>query len=190
DFRVLVINFKFICAALRTPASVTGDGKHTIQELIDITNKDPRRGFGHEKVLTQITLDGFTMKMLDDQDLNLTTVPDIGKLVLLKPTANLSTGGTSEDVTDMVHPANIFLAERIAKIIGLDICGIDIMVRDLKSPLRDSGGAVLEVNAAPGFRMHLEPAVGIPRNVAEPVIDMLFPTGHGRLPIIAITGTN
>lgn len=190
DFRVLVINFKFICAALRTPASVIGDGKHTIQELIDTANEDPRRGFGHEKVLTQITVDGFTMKMLDDQDLNLTSVPEIGKLVLLKPTANLSTGGTSEDVTDLVHPANIFLAERIAKIIGLDICGIDIMARDLKTPLRESGGAVLEVNAAPGFRMHLEPAVGIPRNVAEPVIDMLFPTGHGRLPIIAITGTN
>lgn len=190
DFRVLVINFKFVCAALRTPASVIGDGEHTIQELIDITNQDPRRGYGHEKVLTQITVDGFTMKMLGDQDMNLSSIPGMGKLVLLKPTANLSTGGTSEDVTDMVHPANIFLAERIAKIIGLDICGIDIMAKDLKTPLRESGGAVLEVNAAPGFRMHLEPAVGIPRNVAEPVIDMLFPTGHGRLPIIAITGTN
>ena len=190
DFRVLVINFKFVCAALRTPASVTGDGTHTIQQLIDDTNKDPRRGYGHEKVLTRIEVDNFTMKSLADQELSLEDVPEKGRLVLLKPTANLSTGGTSEDVTDMVHPSNIFLAERIAKIIGLDICGIDIMAKDLKTPLRESGGAVLEVNAAPGFRMHLEPAIGIPRNVAEPVVDMLFPSGHGRLPIIAITGTN
>ncbi|MCO6496904.1 MAG: cyanophycin synthetase [Chitinophagaceae bacterium] len=190
DFRILVINYKFVCAALRTPASVVGDGTHTIQELIDETNKDPRRGYGHEKVLTRIEVDGFTMKSLDDQELTLESVPEKGRLVLLKPTANLSTGGTSEDVTDMVHPANIFMAERIAKIIGLDICGIDVMAKDLKTPLRESGGAVLEVNAAPGFRMHLEPAIGIPRNVAEPVVDMLFPEGHGRLPIIAITGTN
>lgn len=190
DFRILVINYKFICAALRTPASVTGDGVLTIQQLIDETNKDPRRGYGHEKVLTRIDVDNFTMKSLADQNLTLDTVPEKGKLVLLKPTANLSTGGTSEDVTDLVHPSNIFLAERIAKIVGLDICGIDVMAKDLKTPLRESGGAVLEVNAAPGFRMHIEPALGIPRNVAEPVIDMLFPTGHGRLPIIAITGTN
>ncbi len=190
DFRILVINYKFICAALRTPASVKGDGAHNIQQLIDIENKDPKRGYGHEKVLTRIEVDNFTMKSLVDQNLTLESVPAKGQLVLLKPTANLSTGGTSEDVTDMVHPANIFLAERIAKIIGLDICGIDVMAKDLKTPLRESGGAVLEVNAAPGFRMHIEPALGIPRNVAEPVIDMLFPTGHGRVPIIAITGTN
>lgn len=190
DFRILVINYKFICAALRTPASVTGDGEHTVQQLVDETNLDPRRGYGHEKVLTRIEVDSFTLKSLTDQHLALESIPEKGRLVLLKPTANLSTGGTSEDVTDLVHPTNIFLAERIAKIIGLDICGIDVMATDLKTPLQESGGAVLEVNAAPGFRMHLEPAVGIPRNVAEPVINMLFPTGHGRLPIIAITGTN
>lgn len=191
DFRILVINYKFICAALRTPASVVGDGIHTIQELIDEANQDPRRGFGHEKVLTKITIDGFTRKMLDDAGLALASIPEKGKPVSLKPTANLSTGGTSEDVTDQVHPVNVFLAERIARIIGLDICGIDIMAKDLKTPLRESGGAVLEVNAAPGFRMHVEPAIGIPRNVAEPVIDMLFPKGiKGRVPIIGITGTN
>lgn len=190
DFRVLVIDYKFICAALRTPASVVGDGKHNILELVDITNQDSKRGFGHEKVLTQITVDGFTRKMLTDQELELESIPEKGKLVLLKPTANLSTGGTSEDVTDEVHPHNIFLAERISRIIGLDICGIDIMAKDLKTPLREGGGAVLEVNAAPGFRMHVEPATGIPRNVAEPVMNMLFPAGHGRIPIIAITGTN
>jgi cyanophycin synthetase len=191
DFRVLVINHKFICAALRTPAAVTGDGAHTIQWLIDETNKDPRRGYGHEKVLTQITIDDFTWKMLNDKGYTLETIPAIDELVLLKPTANLSTGGTSTDVTDEVHPTNIFMCERISKIIGLDICGIDIMATDLRTPVTENGGAILEVNAAPGFRMHIEPAVGLPRNVAEPVIDMLFPKGSiGRIPIIAITGTN
>jgi cyanophycin synthetase len=191
DFRALVINYKFISAALRTPASVIGDGEHTIQWLIDETNKDPRRGYGHEKVLTQITIDQFTQKMLDDHGYTLETIPPKDELVLLKPTANLSTGGTSTDVTDEVHPANIFMFERIAKIVGLDICGIDVMAIDLRSPVTENGGAILEVNAAPGFRMHLEPAQGLPRNVAEPVIDMLFPRGSiGRIPIIAITGTN
>lgn len=191
DFRILVINYKFICAALRTPASVVGDGQHTIQWLIDETNKDPRRGFGHEKVLTQITIDQFTQKMLDEKGYTLETIPTAGELVLLKPTANLSTGGTSTDVTDLVHPDNIFMCERIARIIGLDICGIDIMAPDLQMPVAQNGGAVLEVNAAPGFRMHIEPAEGLPRNVAEPVVDMLFPQGSkGRIPIIAITGTN
>ncbi len=191
DFRVLVINYKFIAAALRTPAAVTGDGIHDIQYLIDEINKDPRRGYGHEKVLTQITVDDFTWKMLNDKGITLQTIPPDGEQVLLKPTANLSTGGTSTDVTDEVHPANIFMCERIAKIIGLDICGIDIMAPDLRVPVSENGGAILEVNAAPGFRMHIEPAEGLPRNVAEPVIDMLFPKGsHGRIPIIAITGTN
>ncbi len=191
DFRILVINYKFICAALRTPAAVTGDAVHTIQWLIDETNKDPRRGYGHEKVLTQITIDQFTQKMLDEKGYTLDTIPEIAELVLLKPTANLSTGGTSSDVTDEVHPANIFMCERIAKIIGLDICGIDIMAPDLRTPVTENGGAILEVNAAPGFRMHIEPADGLPRNVAEPVVEMLFPKGSvGRIPIIAITGTN
>ena len=191
DFRCLVINNKFICAALRTPASVVGDGEHTIQWLIEETNKDPRRGFGHEKVLTQITIDQFTQKMLDDEHITLETVPKKGVRVLVKPTANLSTGGTSTDVTEEVHPANIFMFERIAKIIGLDICGIDVMAVDLRSPVSENGGAILEVNAAPGFRMHIDPSEGLPRNVAEPVVDMLFPKGSaGRIPIIAITGTN
>jgi cyanophycin synthetase len=191
DFRALVINYKFISAALRTPASVIGDGEHTIQWLIDETNRDSRRGYGHEKVLTQITVDQFTQKMLDDHGYTLETIPAKDELVLLKPTANLSTGGTSTDMTDEVHPANIFMFERIAKIIGLDICGIDVMAIDLRTPVTENGGAILEVNAAPGFRMHLEPAQGLARNVAEPVIDMLFPRGSiGRIPIIAITGTN
>ena len=191
DFRILVINYKFVCAALRTPASVIGDGSSTIQQLIDITNTDPRRGYGHEKVLTQITIDQFTQKMLDEKNYTLDTIPPKGELVMVKPTANLSTGGTSNDVTDQVHPANIFMCERIAKIIGLDICGIDIMANDLRTPVNENGGAILEVNAAPGFRMHIDPSEGLARNVAEPVVDMLFPKGSvGRIPIIAITGTN
>jgi len=191
DFRLLVVNYKFFCAALRTPASVVGDGINTIQYLIDETNKDSRRGYGHEKVLTQITIDQFTHIMLAEKGYTLETIPPLGELVLLKPTANLSTGGTSTDVTDEVHPENVFLAERIARIIGLDICGIDIMAKDLHSSIYENKGAVLEVNAAPGFRMHIYPSVGIARNAAEPVVNMLFPGGiNGRVPIIAITGTN
>ncbi len=191
DFRLLVINYKFICAARRTPACVTGDGKHTIQQLIDIVNQDPRRGFGHEKVLTSIKVDAVTEKILIDKEFTLETILPKGELLLLKPTANLSTGGTSTDVTEFVHPNNIFLAERIAKIIGLDICGIDIMAPDLSAPVEENGGAILEVNAAPGFRMHIEPSEGLARNVAEPVIDMLYPPGSSaRIPIIAVSGTN
>jgi cyanophycin synthetase len=191
DFRVLVINHKFVAAAYRTPACVTGDGKSTLQQLIDEVNKDPRRGFGHEKVLTQIKVDAVTKNILADKNLTLESVIPKDEVLMLKPTANLSTGGTSTDVTDIVHPNNIFLAERISRIIGLDICGIDIMASDLSTPLEESGGAVLEVNAAPGFRMHIEPAVGLARNVAEPVIDMLYPVGTtARIPIIGVTGTN
>lgn len=191
DFRLLVVHYKFICAAKRTPACVTGDGKSSIQQLIDQVNADPRRGYGHEKVLTQIKVDAVTEKILSDKELTLESVLKADEVLYLKPTANLSTGGTSTDVTDFVHPNNIFLAERIARIIGLDICGIDIMAPDLSTPMEENGGAVLEVNAAPGFRMHIEPSEGLPRNVAEPVIDMLYPPGSSaRIPIIAISGTN
>lgn len=191
DFRILVINYKFVAAALRTPAAVIGDGKHTIAELIEIVNQDPRRGYGHEKVLTSIKIDDAVHFMLEKYGYNLETVPNDKEEVWVKPTANLSTGGTSEDVTDAVHPANVVMCERIARVIGLDICGVDIMASNLSEPLNETGGAVLEVNAAPGFRMHLEPAEGLARNVAEPVIDMLYPQGsNARIPIIAVTGTN
>ncbi len=191
DFRCLVVNYKFVAAALRTPAAVTGDGSATIQQLIDKVNADPRRGYGHEKVLTSIKVDHFTNDMLAKKGYTLDTVLPEGEELWLKPTANLSTGGTATDVTDIVHPSNVFLCERIARIIGLDICGIDIMAPDLSVPIQENGGAILEVNAAPGFRMHLEPTEGLARNVAEPVIDMLYPTGSSaRIPIIAITGTN
>ncbi len=191
DHRVLVINYKFVAAALRTPAAVIGDGTHTIQQLIDIVNSDPRRGYGHEKVLTAIKVDDFTLNILKDKNLTLDSVLKKGEELWLKPTANLSTGGTATDVTDLVHPSNVMMAERIARIIGLDICGIDIMADDLTVPITENGGAVLEVNAAPGFRMHLDPTDGIGRNVAEPVIDMLYPPGStARIPIIAVSGTN
>lgn len=191
DFRVLVINYRFVAAALRTPACVTGDGIHTIQHLIELANRDPRRGNGHDNVLTEIKVDELTLELLKKSGLTLETVLPHGKIVHLKPTANLSTGGTATDVTDDVHPQNRSLFERIARNIGLDVCGIDVIAPDLSTPLRENGGAVLEVNAAPGFRMHLEPTKGKPRNVAKPVVDMLFPQkDNGRIPITAITGTN
>lgn len=191
DFRVLVINNRFIAAALREPAHVTGDGASTIQQLIDAENKDPRRGYGHENVLTEISIDKETQDQLSKKNYTLDTVLKKGELCYLKGTANLSTGGTSTDVTDIMHPHNIFICERISRVIGLDICGIDIMAENLTEPLEATGGVVLEVNAAPGFRMHLAPAKGLPRNVAAPVIDMLYPPGKScRIPIIAVTGTN
>ena len=191
DYRLLVINNEFVAAAKRTPASVVGDGKSTIQQLIDEVNSDPRRGYGHERVLTAITIDHHTKLILQEKNLTLESVISKDEVLLLKPTANLSTGGTAEDVTDNVHPYNVFMAERISKIIGLDICGIDVISQDLSVPLDENGGAVIEVNAGPGFRMHLAPTHGIPRNVAGNVIDMLFPVGSNfRIPIVAITGTN
>jgi cyanophycin synthetase len=191
DFRVLVINNRFIAAALREPAHIIGNGTSTIQELIDIENQDPRRGYGHENVLTEISVDKETMDHLAKYNYTLQTILPKDEKCYLKGTANLSTGGTSTDVTDIVHPHNIFICERISRVIGLDICGIDIMASNLSEPLEMSGGVVLEVNAAPGFRMHLAPANGLPRNVAAPVIDMLYPPGKScRIPIIAVTGTN
>ena len=191
DFRVLVINNRFIAAALREPAHVIGDGVSNILQLIDTENKDPRRGYGHENVLTEISIDRETEEQLLKYKYTLDTILKKDEKCYLKGTANLSTGGTSTDITDIVHPHNIFICERISRVIGLDICGIDIMATNLSEPLEITGGVVLEVNAAPGFRMHLAPANGLPRNVAAPVIDMLYPTGKScRIPIIAITGTN
>lgn len=191
DYRLLVINNKLVAAAKRTPAHVIGDGKHTVQELIDLTNEDPRRGYGHENVLTEITVNDLTKTIIDAAGYTLESVLPENEMLILKDTANLSTGGTSEDVTDIVHPSNISMAERISKIIDLDICGIDIMTTDISQPLEETDGAVIEVNAGPGFRMHLAPTTGLARNVAAPVIDKLFPHGDtGRIPIIAVTGTN
>ncbi len=191
DFRVLVIDNKMVAAALRVPAHVKGDGRSTIQQLIDKENMDPRRGYGHENVLTHISIDRDTLDLLTKKGYTLESVPADGDTVYLKSTANLSTGGTSIDVTDQVHPENVFICERISRVIGLDICGIDIMAPNLTEPLIENGGVVLEVNAAPGFRMHIAPSEGLPRNVAGHVLDMLYPQGRSaRIPIIATTGTN
>jgi cyanophycin synthetase len=192
DYRLLVINNKLVAGAIRTPAHVIGDGKSSIQELINAVNSDPRRGFGHENVLTQITVNELTETIIKDAGYTIDTVIAPGERLILKDTANLSTGGTAEDITDIVHPSNVSMAERISKIIDLDICGIDVITTDITKPLSETGGAVLEVNAGPGFRMHLAPTKGLPRNVAAPVIDALFPNkgDTGRIPIIAVTGTN
>ncbi len=191
DYRLLVINNKLVAGAIRTPAHVVGDGKSTIQALVDEVNSDPRRGYGHENVLTQITINELTKTIIAAKGYSPESVIAEGEMLVLKDTANLSTGGTSEDITDIVHPANVSMVERISKIIDLDICGVDIMTTDITKPLGETGGAVLEVNAGPGFRMHLAPTSGLARNVAAPVIDKLFPQGNtGRIPIIAITGTN
>jgi len=191
DYRLLVINNRLVAAAKRTPAHVIGNGKSTVQELVDEVNKDPRRGYGHENVLTQITINDLTKTIIAAAGYTLESVLKSGERLILKDTANLSTGGTAEDVTDILHPSNISMAERISKIIDLDICGIDIMTTDISQPVEETGGAILEVNAAPGFRMHLAPTSGLPRNVAAPVIDKLFPKGStGRIPIVAVSGTN
>jgi len=191
DYRFLVVNYQLVAVAKRTPAMVVGDNQSTIKELIEKTNNDPNRGEGHEKVLTTIKVDAATNTILVEKNLTLNSVLAVGEVLYLKDTANISTGGTARDVTDIIHPYNVFLAERIARLMNLDICGIDIIAKDINVPIKEGTGAVLEVNAGPGFRMHLSPAKGIARNVAEPVMRMLFPPGSpSRIPIVAVTGTN
>ncbi len=191
DFRFLVIAGRFICAAQRVPAFVVGDGKRTIEELVAEVNKDPRRGIGHEKILTKIEIDDLSLALLARRNLTARSVPPAGESVDLKATANLSTGGISRDVTDSVHPSNIHLMERIARIVGLDIAGIDVISPSVEHPIAEVGGGIVEVNAAPGFRMHTDPTEGTPRDAAGAVIDMLYPPGTAaRIPIVSITGTN
>jgi cyanophycin synthetase len=189
DFRFLVINYQLVAVAKRTPAAVHGNGSSTIQELIDESNKDPRRGTGHENVLTKITVDDYTLKILAENNLTLDSVLPAGNTLYLKYTANISTGGTADDVTDLVHPQNKKMAERVARLTNLDICGIDIMAEDIAVPITKHNGAVIEVNAGPGLRMHVAPSNGTARNVAKPILDMLYTEGS-RIPLIAITGTN
>ncbi len=191
DHRVLVVNGKVVAVAERIPAHVIGNGRSPISDLIEETNRDSRRGDGHDNVLTKIEVDRTTWKLLDQKGYNLDTVLTDGEICYLRATANLSTGGIAIDRTDDIHPETIWLAQRVVKIIGLDIAGIDIVTSDISKPLREMDGVIVEVNAAPGFRMHICPSEGIPRNVAEPVINMLFPSGSpGRVPIVAVTGTN
>jgi cyanophycin synthetase len=191
DHRVLVINGKLVAVAERVPAHVVGDGRSTIEELIEITNRDPRRGDGHDNVLTKIVVDRTSLDVLEKQGYRMDTILSPGEKAYLRATANLSTGGIAIDRTDEIHPENVWLAERVAKIIGLDIAGIDVVTPDISKPLREVDGVVVEVNAAPGFRMHAAPSQGLPRNIAAPVLDMLFSANtSSRIPIIAITGTN
>ncbi len=191
DHRLLVINGELVAAARRETASVEGDGRSTIRELIDVVNEDPRRGIGHEKVLTEIKIDYMTKRLLKHQNLKLTDILPDGSMLYLKSTANLSTGGCSIDVTDEVHPHIKRMAERISEIININVMGIDVVAPHLRRPLKETGGGIIEVNAAPGFRMHLEPYSGARRNVAKPLVDMLFPPeAKSTIPIIAVTGTN
>ncbi len=191
DYRLLVIDYKLVAAAKRLPAMVTGDGVSTIAKLIQTINNDPLRGSGHDKVLTKITIDEDTESILAGLQLTTGSILPKGMELCLKSTANISTGGTAEDVTDKVHPDNKALAERIARLMDLDICGIDIMATTISEPITAANGAVLEVNAGPGLRMHLSPSKGMPNNVAVPIVEMLYPPGKtARIPLVAITGTN
>jgi cyanophycin synthetase len=191
DHRLLVVNGRLVAAAKRMPGHVVGDGKHTIEELVDIVNSDPRRGVGHEKVLTRLEFDHQAERLLDKLGYDHKTVPKKGEAVYLRSTANLSTGGTAIDVTDVIHPDNREMAERTIKAIGLDIGGVDFLTNDITESYRDTGGGICEVNAGPGFRMHVAPSEGTPRDVAGPVIDMLFPPDTPKyIPIAAVTGTN
>ena len=191
DHRMLVVNGELIAVAKRVPGHVVGDGAHTIAQLVELTNADPRRGIGHEKVLTRLEFDHQAERLLAGKGLTRETVPPAGELVYLRSTGNLSTGGTSVDVTDQVHPDNREMAVRAAKAIGLDVAGIDFLCSDIAESYKLTRGAICEVNAAPGFRMHVAPSEGTPRDAAGPVMDMLFPPGSpSRIPIAAITGTN
>jgi cyanophycin synthetase len=191
DHRLLVVNGRLVAASKRVPGHVVGDGQHTVLELVEITNQDPRRGIGHEKVLTQLDLDHQALRLLKLANKSPESVPAAEEVVYLRSTGNLSTGGTAVDVTDIIHPDNREMAERAARAIGLDVAGVDFLTTDIAESYRITGGAICEVNAAPGFRMHVSPSEGTPRDVAGPVLDMLFPPGEpSRIPIASITGTN
>jgi len=191
DHRMLVVNNELIAVSKRLPGHVVGDGAHSVEQLVAQVNADPRRGIGHEKVLTRIEFDHQADRLLAEKGHTRQSVPKQDEVVYLRLTANLSTGGTAEDVTDVVHPDNAEMAVRAIKAIGLDVGGVDFLSSDITESYKGVGGAICEVNAAPGFRMHLAPSSGRPRDVAGAVIDMLFPPGSpSRIPIAALTGTN
>ena len=191
DHRMLVVGGKLIAVAKRVPGHVVGDGEHTVEELVEIVNADPQRGVGHEKVLTQLQFDEQAERLMEKRGVGRDSVLASGEILYLRSTANLSTGGTAIDLTDQVHPDNRDMAERAIKAIGLDVGGVDFLSTDITASWRDVGGAIVECNAAPGFRMHVAPSEGTPRDVAGPVMDLLFPPGTpARIPIASITGTN
>ena len=191
DHRMLVVNGELVAVAKRVPGHVIGDGKSTLVELIDIVNQDPRRGVGHEKVLTQLELDTQALRLIEEANYTQDTILPEGELFYLRATANLSTGGIAIDMTDVVHPDNKIMAERAVQAVGLDVAGVDFLTADITQSYKDIGGGIVEINAAPGFRMHVAPSEGKPRDVAGKVIDMLFPPATPtRIPIVGITGTN
>jgi cyanophycin synthetase len=191
DYRILVIANQVVAVAERVPAHVIGDGRHTVAQLIEIANADPRRGVDHEKILTCITVDTHTLTVLTTQGLSLEDVPEEGRAVSMKLTGNMSTGGTAIDRTDEIHPHNIEIARQAAMVVGLDVAGIDLMTPDIARSVYDQGGAIIEVNQQPGLRAHTHPTHGTPRDVGMAIVDMLFPPGRpSRVPIVAITGTN
>ncbi|MDQ1602690.1 MAG: cyanophycin synthetase [Actinomycetota bacterium] len=191
DYRVLIIGGRLVALAERVPAHVVGDEVHTVRELVDETNADPRRGFGHEKVLTRIKVDDAAVELVREQGFGLDDAPAEGTMVKLTLTGNMSTGGISIDRTLEAHPDNVEIAEEAARVVGLDVAGIDFICPDIAEPVLETGGAICEVNAAPGFRMHTHPTVGEAQYVAKPVVDSLFPPGApSRIPIVAVTGTN
>ena len=191
DYRLLVVGDRVVAAARREPAQVLGDGIHTVAQLIELVNADPRRGEHHATVLSKIKLDAVALAVLADQGFTPDSVPPTAATVLIRRNANLSTGGTAIDVTERVHPAVAACAVDAAKIVGLDVAGVDVVAQDISRPLNEQGGVIVEVNAAPGLRMHLEPSVGISRPVGEAIVDVLFPAGeNGRIPIVAVTGVN
>jgi cyanophycin synthetase len=191
DHRMLAVNNKLVAVAKREPGHVIGDAKHTIEELVDIVNQDPRRGIGHEKVLTRLEIDKQAEELMSKAAYDKDTKLKDGEKFYLRATANLSTGGTATDVTDIVHPDNRDMAERAIKAVGLDIGGVDFLTDDISRSYKEIGGGIVEVNAAPGFRMHVAPSEGEPRDVSGAVMDMLFPADTpSRIPLAAITGTN
>ncbi|MCC2644240.1 MAG: cphA [Burkholderiales bacterium] len=191
DHRMLVVNGKLVAVAIRVPGPVIGDGIHTISQLVDIVNEDARRGVGHEKVLTRIELDYQAEALMEFAGYNANSILPKDELLYLRSTANLSTGGTAIDMTDVVHPDNRHMAERAVGAVGLDVGGVDFLTADITKSYLEVGGAIVEVNAAPGFRMHVSPSEGKSRDVAGAVMNMLFPNKHeARIPIATITGTN
>lgn len=190
NYRLLVINGKLAAAAQRIPPYVVGNGSLTIKELVEFENQNPLRGDGHENYLTKIALDSVVVMDLTRQGLGLTSVPSSGEKIMLRQSANLSTGSTAIDMTDRVHPDNAELAVYAAKILGMDVAGVDMIMDDISKPYTEQDGRIIEVNAAPGLRMHLKPSIGKGRDVGAEIIKMLFPHGNGRIPIVSVTGTN
>ncbi|MGL5512410.1 MAG: cyanophycin synthetase family protein, partial [Sporomusa sp.] len=191
QYRLCIVDGKLVAGAERIPAHVVGDGVHTIRQLIDVVNSDPARGYGHDKALTKLELDAAAITTLSRQNMTADCIPAAGQTIYIRDNANLSAGATARDVTALIHPATVRIVERASRMIGLDVAGVDLVIPDISQPLSIGNGAIIEINAAPGLRMHLYPSFGKPQPVAEAIVDYLFPSAtDGRIPIIAVTGTN